>query len=197
MASRKYEQRERAEKQGETRRRIAQATMELHGEVGPAKTTVAEIARRAGVSRLTVYNNFPEDYDLIVACQAHWLTENPPPDFARALALEDPAERVRAVLRDFYAWYRKTNPMATNVRRDRELVPALDRRMSETTDRQLGALAQALATGFAARPRKRLRAAVALALDMWTWRRLDREGLSDAAAADLMVALVEAAAAGR
>src|SRR3954453_9877303 len=130
MASRKYEQRERAEKQADTRRRIAQATMELHAEVGPARTTVAEIARRADVSRLTVYNNFPEDYDLIVACQAHWLTENLPPDPGRALGLDDPVERVRTVLRYFYAWYRKTDPMATNLRLDRELVPALDRRMS-------------------------------------------------------------------
>ena len=56
--TRKYSLKARAERQAETRRRIVEATAELHTEVGPAQTTVAEIARRAGVQRLTVYNNF-------------------------------------------------------------------------------------------------------------------------------------------
>ena len=195
MASRKYQQRERAEKQAETRRRITAATAELHQEVGPARTTVADVARRAGVSRVTVYNNFPEEYDLVAACQGHWLEEHPLPDLSAALAREDPAERVRAVLRAFYAWYRETERMAVNVRRDRELVPALDRLMSETADRSQDALADALAAGFGRG--KRVRATVGLALDMWTWRRLTREGLSDRAAADHMAELVACAAAGR
>src|SRR4051794_4935646 len=195
MANRKYEQRERAEKQAETRRRITAATAELHQEVGPAKTTVADVARRAGVSRVTVYNNFPEEYDLVAACQGHWLEEHPLPDLSAALAREDPGERVRAVLRDFYAWYRETERMAVNVRRDRELVPALDRLMSETADRAQDALADALAAGFGRG--KRVRATVALALDMWAWRRLARGGLSDRAAADPMGELVGCAAAGR
>jgi hypothetical protein len=54
----------------------------------------------------------------------------------------------------------------------------------------------ALAAGFAARgrPGKQLRAAVALSLDFWTWKRLAHEGLSEHAAADLMVGLVLGAA---
>ena len=40
--------------------------MELHKEVGPAQTTIAEIARRAGVQRLTVYNHFPTKPDLVL-----------------------------------------------------------------------------------------------------------------------------------
>ena len=199
MASRKYELRERAQKQAQTRRRIAEITAELHAEVGPARTTVAEIARRAGVQRLTVYNNFPEEYDLISACQAHWLELHPPPDPSAALALDDPAERLRAVLRALYGWYRSTERMAANVRRDRELVQALDRRMRETTDVRLRGLTEALTGGFArrGRPRKAVRAGVALALDFWTWRRLVQEGLTDAAAADLMVEAVRCAATAR
>ena len=57
---RKYELRKRAERQQETRRRITEATVALHGEVGPAATQISEIARRAGVQRLTVYNHFPD-----------------------------------------------------------------------------------------------------------------------------------------
>jgi AcrR family transcriptional regulator len=192
MASRKYELQERAEKQSETRRRIAHATMELHEEVGPAKTTVAEIARRAGVTRVTVYNNFPQEYELVAACQAHYLDLNPPPDPSAALALEDPAERLRAVLRAFYERYRETERMSANVRRDRAAVPALDRLLSTTMDAQMDGLADALAANFSARgrPRTQVRAAVALGLDFWTWKRLTQEGMSDRAAADLMVGLV-------
>ena len=48
--TRKYELKARAESQRETRERITRAAAELHEEVGVARTTVAEIARRAGVS---------------------------------------------------------------------------------------------------------------------------------------------------
>lgn len=192
---RRYEQRARAERQADTRRRIAEATAELHEEVGPARTTVAEIARRAGVQRLTVYNNFPDEHDLFAACQQHFLAQNPPPDLATALELERPSERVESVLHRLYGWYRRTERMSTNVRRDRETMPALDALMAETSDAALGRLADALAAGVAGgRPRRPVRAAVALALDFWTWRRLAREGLGDRAAARLMTGFVESAA---
>ena len=57
---RKYELRRRAERQEETRRRIVQATVELHEAVGPSKTTISAIAERAGVDRSTVYRHFPD-----------------------------------------------------------------------------------------------------------------------------------------
>src|ERR687895_2399492 len=102
IQKRKYDLRARAERQEETRRRIAAATAELHEEVGPARTTVAEIARRAGVQRLTVYNNFPDEYELFAACQGHFIAENPPPDLSATLAIEGPRERLEAVLRPLY-----------------------------------------------------------------------------------------------
>lgn len=154
------------------------------------------MARRAGVQRLTVYNHFPEDYDLFAACQGHFLAEHPPPDPSAAFELDDPAERLRSVLRSFYRWYRANQRTSENVRRDRGVLPALDRLMRETSDAQLQGLTGTLAAGLSggARPRKQLRAAVSLALDFWTWRRLSKEGLGDNAAADLMVDLARAAA---
>ena len=195
---RKYELRVRAERQAETRRRIAAATAQLHEEVGPARTTVAEIARRAGVQRLTVYNNFPDEYELFAACQEHFLEQNPLPDLVAALRLEDPGERLESALRQLYGWYRRTERMSTNVRRDRELMPALDAVMAETTDARVAELAAALASPFVqgGRPRRSLRAAVALALDFSTWRRLAKEGLDDRSAARLMTSLVRTAAIG-
>src|SRR5918911_4782003 len=90
---RRYELKARAEAQEATRARIAAAAAELHQEVGVAKTTVADIARRAGVQRLTVYNHFPDLQALLPACTAHWMGEQPPPDLTATLALADPGER--------------------------------------------------------------------------------------------------------
>src|SRR5665809_62444 len=105
---RRYELKARAARQADTRERIVKATVDLHNEVGPARTTVAEIARRAGVQRLTVYNHFPEEGELFAACQAHFFATHPPPDLGGALALSDAGERLRAVLGAMYAWYRRT-----------------------------------------------------------------------------------------
>jgi AcrR family transcriptional regulator len=193
---RRYELKARAERQRETRRRIVEATAALHQEVGPANTTVAEIARRAGVQRLTVYNHFPEEAELFAACQAHFVAENPPPDLEPALALEDPRARVQAALEPLYRSYRAREPMTSKVLRDRTLLPALDQLMSATMDAALRELAAALAAGFGARgsAARRLRATAALAVDFSTWRQLNDDGLDDREAAHLMADLVACAA---
>ena len=69
----------RAEKLEETRQRIVEATLALHEELGPARTTVAAIAKRASVSRPTVYNQFPDDLSLFSACSGHFLAQHPAP----------------------------------------------------------------------------------------------------------------------
>jgi AcrR family transcriptional regulator len=194
--NRKYTLKARAEKQAETRRRIVEATSALHEEVGPARTTVADIARRAGVQRLTVYNNFPHEQALFAACGDHWLAQNPPPDVSAAFAIDNPAERLRAVLVPFYGWYRKTARTSENMQRDRLVMPALDAVMRIRMDQQVASLGDAMAVGFTpgARSAKSVRAAVALALDFWAWRRLSGEGLTDDDSAALMVDAVKAAA---
>jgi AcrR family transcriptional regulator len=186
---RRYELKARAEAQQATRARIAAAAASLHEEVGVGKTTVADIARRAGVQRLTVYNHFPDLQALLPACTEHWMAVHPLPDLAPAFALEDPAERLRAVLAPLYAWYRTTAPMQERLLGERASVPELDAWLEQSADPMLGAIAAALAAGF---DRPGTQALVALALDFWSWRRLDREGLDDAAAAELMTGVVTA-----
>jgi AcrR family transcriptional regulator len=186
--NRKYELKARAESQRETRDRIATAAMELHEQRGVAQTSVAEIARRAGVTRLTVYNHFPGLSDLLPACSAHYAALHPAPDFDGALALEDPGERARAVLARLYGWYRETEPLFGKLFSDRASVPELDQLMERDIDRLQAELANGLAAAFAARGRrpKPRNALIRLAIDFWTWRRLSHEGLDDEAAADLM-----------
>jgi AcrR family transcriptional regulator len=192
---RKYELKARADSQRRTRERIVRATMELHQEVGPAQTTIAEIARRADVQRLTVYNHFPDEQELFGACQAHWLNLHPLPDLTAALALPDPVERVHAVLLGYYGWYRETQSMSENVQRDRAAVAPLNEVLALTADAGLSHLADHLAAGFRDRGRvaPRRRALIGLAFDFWTWRRLDRERLDDDAAAAVMAQAVACA----
>ena len=178
---RRYELKARAEAQQATRDRIAAAAADLHAEVGIGRTTVADIARRAGVQRLTVYNHFPDLEALLPACTAHWMAASPPPDLADALALADPLARLRTALTALYGWYRTTAPMQRRVFGERASVPELDAWMAQSADRTLAGLADALSADLN-------RPLVAVALGFWTWERLDREGLDDAAAADLMAA---------
>ena len=80
MATRKYQKKRRAEQESETKRRIVEAVFALHGEIGPARTTIKAIAERAGVERLTVYRHFADDGAIFAACDAHFRAESPPPD---------------------------------------------------------------------------------------------------------------------
>jgi AcrR family transcriptional regulator len=198
---RKYIQKERAAKQDETRRRIAAATAELHASLGPARTTIAEVAKRAGVQRPTVYNNFASDKELFAACQAHFMSQSRPP-------LLDPEDGVEEVLTRLYGWWRQNQAMSGNVDRDRGAVPALDELMRETADARFDALADALVGGWSGArdqgggdavdlrgaPAPEARAIIRLALRFATWKSLAADGLSDGAAARLMARAVESAA---
>jgi AcrR family transcriptional regulator len=195
--NRKYELKARAESQERTRQRIAKAAAELHETVGPAETTVAEIARRAGVSRLTVYKHFPDNAALYPACSAHYLSQHPLPDFGAALVTEEPVERVRSLLDAVYAgWYRDSRAMMRNLQRDRRLDPDLDAFMRDNSDAALAGLADAVTAGFDLEPKRaaRTRSMVRVALDFWTWDRLDAEGVNDPEKVDLMTGAVASVA---
>ena len=69
---RRYELKERARRQAETKQRIVEAAVALHTSVGPARTTISAIAERAGVERHTVYAHFPDERTLFRACSTHW-----------------------------------------------------------------------------------------------------------------------------
>src|SRR5712691_4567736 len=103
--ARKYELRQRAERQRETRRRITKAAVELHSTAGPSRTSISAIAERAGVQRHTVYAHFPDETALFHACSSHWIGSNPFPDGAEWLEIADPGERLQRALKDVYAWY--------------------------------------------------------------------------------------------
>jgi AcrR family transcriptional regulator len=193
---RTYEMKKRAERQRETRRRIVEATVELHRTQGPANTTISEIARRAGVNRLTVYNHFPDMTDLLRACSRSWTERHPAPDPTPWAQMSDPQERLRTALTELYGFYARTEPMRANVLRDAQTMPALAALLQGSVVPYLEAVCDLLAEGWEVRTerRKRLLAMLKLAIDFHTWRSLEREsGLSRKEAVESMLEAVRSA----
>jgi AcrR family transcriptional regulator len=191
---RKYTKRRRAESELQTRQRITEAAVALHGSVGPARTTISAVADRAGVQRATVYRHFPDEESLFEACSGHYAAMNPPPDPAPWRAIADPAARLRQALADIYAYYRRTEPMLENVTRDIQFVPA----MAKPVARRLAYLEAAVEAIVAGRPerghaRRRVKAAVGHAISFATWQSLVRQqGVRGSEAVAMMAAMVEA-----
>ena len=193
--ARKYELKRRAEQQAATRRRIVEAAVELHGDIGPARTSIAAIAELAGVERPTVYRHFPTEADLFRACSSHSWAEHPAPDPGAWQRIHDPAERLRVGLRELYDYYGKHEQRLWNILRDVEEDELVRRFAAERLAHRERAV-DVLSAGWGARggQSRRLRAAVAHAVDYYAWRSLRRQGLSNKEAADLMAMLAHAAA---
>lgn len=192
---RRYRKSRRAELEEQTRLRITEAAVDLHGTVGPARTTISAVAERAGVQRATVYRHFRDEEALFAACSSHWAALNPRPDPAGWAEIADPDERLRVALAELYGWYGRTEQMLVNVTRDSSLVPAMGAPV-EAFGRYLGFAAEVLLSGrpLGAR-RRRVAAAIGHALAFSTWHSLVREHhLKPADAVDLMAALVREAA---
>ena len=162
---RPYRLGQRALKQEETRQRIVEAAVALHSTLGPARTSVAQIAERAGVQRHTYYAHFPEERLLFLACSGLALERAPLPPVETWAAIPPGHTRVRSGLGQLYDWYARNAAMTACVLRDAEIhaptreVVAL--RMAPTFARA----AELLGDGLSGRARALL--AVALGFGCW------------------------------
>jgi AcrR family transcriptional regulator len=189
--ARRYELKQRALSQAETRQRIIDATVDLHRELGPVRTTISAIAERAGVQRLTVYRHFPDDHALFGACSSQWRAAHPMPDPSAWAGIEDPAERLQGALEEIYAWFASTEEMTANVLRDIPESPVLQE-LTAPLRQYWQDVRRVLEQGWEARGERagRLRAVIGHAVEFGTWRSLARaQGLAGAEAAELMVRL--------
>jgi AcrR family transcriptional regulator len=191
---RKYELKQRAEEMAETHLRITEAAIELHGTLGPSRTTLSAVAKRAGVERRTLYRHFPTEEDLFAACSTHYFAANPWPDLDAWRAIREPDRRLAQALGELYAYYEQTEPMLGNVLRDAEVVD-LARDAVAPLHAYLEEAAELLIVGRGVRGRRRLLVAAALrhALAFPTWRSLSANGVGRSDAARLSAALVGAA----
>ncbi len=165
-----YRMVKRAEHVEETRRRIVAATVDLHGTVGPAHTTVSAIAEVAGVTRATVYRHFPDEGALYAACTAHWAGRQRMPDPTSWREILAPRDRAEAALADLYRFFSEAAPMLTLTTRDRAVLPDFVRRRNQRTTR---AQIEALLEAWPPRHRTtRRRALIGHAMSFETWRSL-------------------------
>jgi len=187
--TRAYELKRRAERQDETRQRIVDATIELHQSIGAARTTISEIAKRAGVGRITVYRHFPNEETLFDACSSHYFSQHPFPDLDRWRQIADPLERLQTGLRESYAWHEENEQMIAMA-----LAEARDLPMMAPYHGYWADAAETLASAWRPRGRRRtaLKATIALALSFDTHRTLTRdEGLRSDQAIALITQLAK------
>lgn len=181
MKTRRYRQQRRKESTEETRRRIVDATVELHATVGPARTTIQAIAKRAGVQRLTVYRHLPDETALFNACSSRYLEQNPFPDPSAWQHLGDAGDRTRTALTALYAFYRRTQGVWRNSYRDAHDIPALQAVMA-VAQKWLDGLRDDLLKAWrpARSARAETQAVLGHAVHFNCWDALQAAGLADA-----------------
>ena len=178
---------QRAAEMADTHLRITEAAIELHGTVGPARTTLSAVAKRAGVERRTLYRHVPNEADLSRPVRR---TTSPPirspiwtpgaPLATRPSGWSEPSTSSTPTTN-------ATAPMLANVLRDAELVD-FARDAVAPLRAYLDDAAEVLLGG---RRGRLLAAAVRHALAFSTWRSLS--GIRRSDALKLVTALVRSA----
>ena len=187
---RSYTLKRRAEQQAETRRRIVEAAVDLHGSVGPARTTLTMVAERAGVQRHTLYAHFPDERSLFLACSGRVAERDPLPVAEPWRVIADRQERLRTGLSAIYDWYGRNADVVGCVLRDVDIHP-LTKEMNEM---RFGPYFAAYNDILGAELNAKQRAMLHVALSYFTWRALVREsGLSTDIAVAAMVQAIDCA----
>src|SRR5579884_2912845 len=105
VAPRAYRLAKRARAMQDTRRRVIDATCQLHAEQGILTTSVKDIAARADVSVGTVYYHFPTYDDVLRACGERMLELARPPTPAIFDGLRGLPRRVGRLVDELFAFY--------------------------------------------------------------------------------------------
>lgn len=184
---RTYQLRKRAESAEETRRRIVQATFELHGDQGIAATTMKHIAEKAGVSIGTVYHHFPTLDQTVQACGQMVMATYPPPGEEILAGAATLRERVYRVARALFEHLDRV--VFDRIRPDQHLVEIVGTFVAAEEAHRIDLTRAALAP-FAI-DRDLIRVAAAL-LDIEVYRGLQRAGLSLDQAAEAIADVIHA-----
>jgi AcrR family transcriptional regulator len=190
MSPRKYDMTRRAAAVAQTRQRIIDATLELHGEQGIAATSWDDIAARAGVGVGTVYRHFRSLDELIPACgeMARQVLALPDPD-AVFEAADAPAERIERLVREAFAIYERGAPQLRAIRNEPDVHPNVAEAV-EQIEASLAALIDAAVEPFETTPADL--AVVRAMIDLNTWDALRDQELGQAEAVTAIAELLSA-----
>jgi AcrR family transcriptional regulator len=187
---RKYSMERRSATVEDTRRRIIDATVELHNEKGVSGTSMQDIADRSGVALATVYRHFPTLDALVPACGARNVELNPLPEETVFAAFDSGEARVAALVAALFAHYERGQRAYEVGFAEAATLPVMAGLMASLAERVRELVAAA------AKPlgldQKHLSLAVGLC-DFRVWRALTDAGLSAADAAELTSQLVASA----
>jgi AcrR family transcriptional regulator len=178
MSPRKYDMRRRAAATDATRRRIVDATLQLHAEQGIAATRWDEIAARAGVGVGTVYRHFPSLDELVPACGRVAMDQLGLPRRSDVPAVfdgvDDAGARIERLVREVFAIYERGAHIVRAPLGERDVHPDVARNAG-TIEATLDALVDAALEplGVEAKDRRATRALV----DVRTWTALRDQGL--------------------
>ena len=146
MAPRAYDRSRRDEAMAETRQRIVDATVALHAEQGPSRTTYAMIAERADVAIPTVYNYFPTLTELFGACIGDATSRAPIVGPKTLAGTSDPGHRLAALVPALFARYRFLSPWLRWSQHEAHLIPELGAFHARFREQHLQLIRDAIAT---------------------------------------------------
>jgi AcrR family transcriptional regulator len=176
----------------ETRRRIVDATLDLHTSQGILATSWEDIARRADVAPATVYRHFPTLDELLPACGEQSMQQLALPSdeqiAERFRGTRSRRERLRRLIEELFGLYERGGHVLHAVRRERALLAPLQRDHEEIEQR-LDAL-----TAAALEPSElgEQEIAVVRALtDYDAWAALRARGITGPDAVDVVAGLLE------
>jgi AcrR family transcriptional regulator len=187
MKRRQYQLKQRAESAEETRRRLVQATFELHLEQGIAATTMKQIAERAGVGIGTVYHHFPTLDDTVTACGQMVMATYPPPSEAIFAGVPTMKERLARLARALFEY--QDNIGLDAVRPDRDRIAIVRKVLDDEQALRIELTRAALAPFAIDRDLIRVSAA---RLDIGVYRALQQTGLALDEAVDTIATIIQA-----
>jgi AcrR family transcriptional regulator len=177
----------------ETKRRIVQATLELHRSQGILATSWEDIAKRADVAPATVYRHFPTLDELLPACGALSMQQLQLPTVEEAKAALSQARGRRARLRRMvelvFGIYERGPEILAEIHRSRGRLAVVEADHRKIEERLDAIVAAALAPLKLADVDARM---VRALVDFDAWHALSARGIDGEDAVAAMAELLDA-----
>jgi AcrR family transcriptional regulator len=136
VSSRPYRSKVRADAAGETRARLLAAAAELLGATPYAPFSLEAVAKKAGVTRLTVYNQFGGRRALLEAVFDQSASTAGLDRLGEAMAAPDPRGALALVVERFCAFWAARQQALLRLEAARALDPELDEALDERNERR-------------------------------------------------------------